>query len=186
MRGWTLIAIALAAAVAAPAYADDVVTIDGFVSSGSNMGLISDGSREYAYGGTTRNLAALAKACPVRMGELVPCRVTLKAAGGSATEIVSASASPFGGIAINKPGEVSDASVCDHPSAVDYSIRPGCKHFDSLMVQVLSMKNEIAKLSSNGQVKYALSQRVLINCHGTAISLASYVGKNFPPGLKEC
>ena len=87
---------------------------------------------------------------------------------------------------INKPGSVFAAFVCDQKTNVDYVLKPGCTHFDDLSVQVLAMKASIAKLKWNGQVMYVLSQRVTINCQGTSISLASYLGKNFPPEMKGC
>ncbi len=162
------------------------VTIDGFISSGSNLGLIYDGQGEYSYGGTTRNLAILNEACHVRLGEEAPCKVRFKAQGGSATEIISAGAPPFGGTAVDKPGSVFDASVCNQKAEVDYAIKPGCAHFDALTVQVLAVDGDVAKLLWNGQVKYALSQRVLINCQGTSISFDSYIGRNLLPGMNAC
>jgi hypothetical protein len=169
------------------AFASEVeITIDGFISLGSSAGMIYDSEHDYSYAGNTRNLDVLHKGCPIQMGDEVPCKVRFKADGRSVTEIVSAAAPTFGGVAIDKPGGVFDASVCDQKNKVDYAVHFGCSHFDDLTVQVLAINGDIAKLRWNGQLKYALSQRVTINCHGTSISLASYIGKNFPPGMKGC
>lgn len=187
MTNGKMLAVALAVLLAPASVRADEITIDGTVSLGSSLGLINSGDRKsYAYGGTTRNLALLMKGCPIKMGEIVPCVVKFNADGENVTEIISAAPPFFGGVEINKPGSVFDASVCDQPADVDYRGRPGCKHFDSLMVQVLTMNKAVTKLRWNGQVKYALSQRVTINCQGTSISLASYIGKTFPPGIKNC
>ena len=141
---------------------------------------------EYLYAGNTRNLDILHKACPVRMGEELPCEVRFKTDGGSVTEIISAATPTFGGTNINKPGAIVDSSLCDQKNEVKYTSHSGCAHFDGLALQVLAVNGDIAKLNWNKKIKYTLSQRVTINCQGTSISLASYVGKNLPPGIKRC
>lgn len=164
-----------------------VVTVDGYITMGSSMGLIVGGQREYPYAGNTRNLAVLMKGCPITMGQQVPCVVRFETDGRSAINIISAAPPAPKGDAVNKPGNVFDASVCDHKVDVDYFVvKPGCQHFDSLAVQVLTIDGDVARLKWNGQIKYALAQRVTINCQGTSVSLASYLGKNFPPGMKSC
>ena len=178
-------AIAIIAFAVSPAVCGEVA-INGEISLGSSLGQIYNGKVEYTYSGATRNLAALSKACPIRMGETTHCKVRFKETGGTVTEIISARSGETEGIPINKPGSVFDAFVCDGKANVDFDERPGCHHFDELMVQVISMDKDIAKVVWNGQAKYAFSQRTLVNCKGTAISLASYVGRNFPPELKGC
>lgn len=187
MTNGKLLAVTLAVLLAPASARADAITVNGTVSLGSSLGLINDGDRKsYAYGGTTRNLDLLMRGCPIKMGETVPCVVKFNANGENVTEIISAAPPSFGGVEVNRPGSVFDAYVCDQPADVDYRGRPGCTHFDGLMVQVLTMNQAVTRLRWNGQIKYALSQRVTINCQGTSISLASYIGKNFPPGIKSC
>ena len=162
------------------------VTIDGKVSEGSSGGTVYDGKHDYLFDGTTRNLNILSKGCPANRNGDTPCKVRFTAQGIQIIAIVSATPPTFGGIAINRPGSVFDAGVCDQASAVGFGVAPGCQHFDNLSVQVLTMNQSVAQIRWNGQLRYVLSQRVNINCHGTEISIASYLGKNFPPGMKSC
>lgn len=162
------------------------VTVSGKITSGSSLGSIFDGNKSYEYGGTTRNLAALSKGCPVRMGETAPCIARFIEADGFITKMISARQPSFGGRTLDKPGSVFDAFVCDQKDAVGYDAKVGCQHFDELTVEVIAINRDISKIRWNGQEKYVLTQRTIINCHGTSISAASYLGGNFPPGLKRC
>ncbi len=185
---WTkklAVATTLLASAATPAVSG-TVSIDGEISMGSSLGLIYNSKAEYTYSGATRNLAILGKACPVHMGETTRCKVRFKETRGQVTEIIAAKSGETAGVPVHKPGSVFDAFVCDSKDSVAFDQRPGCRHFDELMVQVIAMDKDVAKVVWNGQVKYAFSQRTLVNCKGTAISLASYIGRNFPPDLKGC
>ena len=162
------------------------VKIAGFVSLGSNAGLIFDKKREFAYSGMTKNLSILAKGCPTSMGQLASCVANFEATGRTITRIISANAPPFGGISINRPGNVTDAYVCEQEANVDYEAKIGCQHFDELSIQILAIKAAVAKVKWNGNVRFTLSQRLTVNCDGTAVSLNSFIGKNFPPGMKKC
>jgi len=73
-RKTVLTAISFVAALIANPTRANELTIDGFILSGSSLGLIYDSKHEYSYGGTTRNLAILNKGCPVRMGEVTLCK----------------------------------------------------------------------------------------------------------------
>jgi hypothetical protein len=162
------------------------VTINGQISLGSSLGLIFDGKSDYTYGGTTRNLRILQNGCPIKMGQIVNCKVRFKANGNSVEAILSAKSPNFGGTQINRPGSIFDAFICDQKSSVSYRANSGCVHFDQAMVQVLNFNKDIAQLKYNGQIMYAFAQRVTINCQGTSVSLPSYIGRNFPPGIQSC
>ena len=129
------------------------ITIDGLISLGSTAGMIYDRDHEYLYAGNTRNLDILHKACPVRMGEELPCEVRFKTDGGSVTEIISAATPTFGGTTINKPGAIVNSSLCDQKNEVKYTSHSGCAHFDDLALQVLAVNGDIAKLNWNKKIK---------------------------------
>lgn len=182
----TLIRAALLTSAALGGAEAAELSFSGTVSSGSSAGLISNGAKDYAYDGNTKNLSALLKACPLTMGEIITCKVRFREQNGTVTEILSAKGHSFGGKTVNKPGNVVDAFVCDRAEAVGYDQKVGCQHFDSLTIQVLATKGAVTKLRWNGQEKYTLTQRTLVNCNGTSISVASFLGRSFPPEIKSC
>ncbi len=76
---------------------------------------------------------------------------------------------------INRPGEVSDAYICDSADAVGYDPQPGCEHVDAATLWVESTDPQgRATIKLNGDRKYALAVRTLINCNGTASTLRTF------------
>jgi hypothetical protein len=96
------------------------------------------------------------------MGQTVRCKVRFEADSTFAKRIISANSGEPAGKTVDRPGSVFGANICADRSNVDYEQKPGCQHVD------------------------AFSQRTLVNCRGTSISLASFIGRNFPPGVRSC
>lgn len=88
------------------------------------------------------------------------------------------------GKTIDKLGSIFDAFVCDQPDQVDFEFRPGCRHLDNVPVFIVSLDRDILQLRWNGFTKYAFAQRAVIKCHGADVSITSYLGGDFPPGVK--
>jgi hypothetical protein len=124
--------------------------------------------------------ALIAFSWTAAIGQVIGGGVPSVKGAGNATDTAAA---PFGQI-INRPGNLSDASVCELPGQVDFQIRPGCRHFDDLSVLIVSRKQDVLQVRWNGMTKYALANRATINCRGTAISITSYIVRSFPPGVK--
>ena len=88
---------------------------------------------------------------------------------------------------VNKPASLFDTELCGNASAVEKSAPDnGCRHVDELQVELVSFAGPVAMVRTNGMIRFAPSQRVLINCHGTSVTLSSYISGRLPPGLKKC
>ena len=167
------------------------IAIDGLVSRGSGGGNVVNSKNKYnsyKYDQTTKNISVLFNACSVSIGEEpVPCAVRFMATDKRLiTEIISATAPGFGGVAVNKPGNVFDAFVCNQKNELYGSTHSGCNYVDKLAVQVLAVNGDIAIFNLNGNMQYAFAQRITINCRGKSMWLSSYINGDFPPGLKGC
>lgn len=68
------------------------ITVEGNVSLGSSMGVIAADTRSFIYSSSTRGLSILRLGCPVKMGEVLKCRVQFLAVGDQVAEILSARA----------------------------------------------------------------------------------------------
>lgn len=77
--------------------------------------------------------------------------------------------------AVNRAGEVFDAYVCREVGEAGYDPQPSCEHMDTATVWVEDMDDSgRARIRVNGEHTYALVQRVLLNCKGTATTMRTF------------
>ena len=77
--------------------------------------------------------------------------------------------------AVDRPGEVFDAYLCQDANAVGYDAAPGCEHFEKATVWIEALEDQgRARVRWNGQTSYTLAQRVLVNCRGTGTRIMSF------------
>ena len=104
----------------------------------------------------------------------------------SAVALLVAAMSAWAVTTIDRPGSVSDGFLCESERAVGFDPKPGCQHYNEVPVHVLAVIEDRVIVVLNGQARFALAARVLISCWGTLISVASFVLRKFPPGMKSC
>ena len=146
------------------------------VTMGSGMGVVSADNKGYTYAfGVTRGIRLLTEGCGVRMGaEGFPCIVKFRESKGSITEILSAKRPRFEGRIVGLAGSIFDTSLCPSQAALDAD-SPSCQYKSSLEVYVEKANAGEAQLRVNGEILYAVTQRVVLNCKGTRLSLRSFL-----------
>jgi clan AA aspartic protease (TIGR02281 family) len=161
-------------------------TINGWISMGSDMGLVWSDTSEFPYAlGVTRGIQILSKGCPIHMGEEIQCIVKFREENGSIIEFISAKRPGFDGKTINLLGQVFDTELC--PSAqMPVATSNTCKHVEDLVVYVERANPQTTMVMYNQDTLFVPTQRVLLYCKGIDISLKSFMTSDFPPGVQSC
>ena len=72
-------------------------------------------------------------------------------------------------------GEVFDAFACRDSGNVDFDAQPGCRHVEAASVWVQDFDNQgRARVKLEGEDKYVLASRLLIDCKGVDASVRSF------------
>ena len=90
-------------------------------------------------------------------------------------------AGDFTGKDIKLAGSVFDTNMCANPASLK-----GCTYVEEANVFIEKAAPEITLVRYNQNLLYVPTQRVIVNCKGTDVSLRSVLLKSLPPGIKSC
>lgn len=159
--------------------------------SGSGaMVMLSNDKGAFFIGPLTRNMRILGDGCPIVDGEDVPCIAAFEHNGEQITKILSARTPEFEGQDIKLAGSIAQGvTICNYPHEVNGGRSFGCtktEYEPEVYVNKVNTTTWVVEIISNSKKAYLHINYVSLNCHGSPITLSSYLGENLPPGVSDC